>query len=111
MAKQSYKDRLLAGSPQASGVGTSGTGSIATGNNGSSNNGDSPPASAPNNLQKRDAAHQHLDELADQAEGLQIGGRSFYGFVEIHIRYENGFAQEVTASRFARDRVDMRPKF
>lgn len=97
MAKQTYKERLLAGA--------SGTMEPPNGHDAAQ------PRAAPNNAQKRDAAHAHLDKMLDEAEGEQIGGRAFFGFVEIHVEYQDGFAQEVRASRFARDRVDMRPKF
>jgi len=86
MAKQPYKERLLAQStPQ-------------------------PPAAAPvpsrseANATRLKAAHQHLDRMFADAEDEQIDGRRFWGRIVLEIPFEGGSAQQILASKLAVDR-------
>ena len=57
------------------------------------------------NRQKLASALEHLCKMFHDAQCEQIGGRRFWGYVEIHVPFEGGVASEVSASRFARDKV------
>jgi len=78
-------------------VGSSGQGDSAT---------DLPPQARPQgNARKWNAAHKHLDRMWDDAENEQIDGRKFWGTIAITVPFEEGVAQDIQASKLARDRV------
>jgi len=57
------------------------------------------------NDRKRLAAHKHLDKMFSEAEGEQIDGRKFWGWIRIDIAFQDGTAGDISASKEARDRL------
>lgn len=57
------------------------------------------------NAKRLAAAHEHLNRMFADAEGEQIEGRRFYGAIILRIPFQNGSAQDICASKVAKDRV------